>query len=780
MPGGHSLTDKFFRSTIISDGGVGAVIAQANATAGAGANNTTIGRYSAGGTTTGRRFSPTKTQTAQSLIAAVGVAPVGDGWRENAAQVSSPQTDQWTLDGGVNVDVKIRYRRSGQALEVDQAATLHVSVNKVASDGTGGVQLGRTANVNATFTTTTQSITITVALPAGTTVFNAGDLFQVEVGVITVVAGVATPPTVATDLWFVLDEVSASGGKLANNATTYTIQAARTDTESTATQPAADSVSRVFNGSRTLREFLAGHDVQYTYFNFPGGFNDFIQAPDSAALSITGDIDLRARIAPTTWLATQALIAKTAAGAGQRSYELFLTAAGKIQLILYGDGTNFSIATSSAAVSFSAGQEGWVRATWRQSDNRVQFFTAAAGSGPTGGFTQLGTDQTLSATITSIFDGTSSVRLGIDETIPGHNFIGKFFEAQIRNGLGGVTDSASVVARFDATIVPVTGAQTPLSVTQEGTTWTANVTAGWSWATLGSIDTVSRSGSGFHRTQTETVATVDAVTRAFVGARVRTETLSPSDVATRIYQGARALSETVGAASDAVTRSYGAVRARSESVGAAVDSVARTVVFNRTLVETLAAAVDVVARVFVGARVLSEAVGAVSDAVARVFVGARSRTETVGPAADTVARTAQFNRTRTETFSFLDAITRAFVGARARAESVGPASDTISRVYHGNRTIGEGPGDYPTNNGQKAISGHIYDEDTGTPIAGVTIYLIRSSDLQYTGQSTVSAGDGSYSFPRDSGDGNGYLLLVKTDGSTPPKHGVSDEALVPA
>ncbi len=74
----------------------------------------------------------------------------------------------------------------------------------------------------------------------------------------------------------------------------------------------------------------------------------------------------------------------------------------------------------------------------------------------------------------------------------------------------------------------------------------------------------------------------------------------------------------------------------------------------------------------------------------------------------------------------------------------------------------------------------VRDEDSGSPIAGITVFLIRSSDLQYTGQSQVTAGDGSYSFPRDTGDANPYLVLVKNDGLVPPRHGVSDEGLVPS
>jgi hypothetical protein len=499
MPGGHTYSDRFLRSTLISDGGAGATIAQASSTAGTTANNTTIARYSVGGTTSARDFSPTKTTTTAPAArgATESDGPLGDGWRESTAQVNSPTTDQFTTDLGVSLDLRIRYRRSGQALEVDQQANIIAFLYHVASDGTFIKHLVNAQVTGLTFTTTTQTATLTFnnldSLPStDPQVFAANDRFQVEITVTTTALGVPTAPAVATDLWFVLDETDAnSGGKFKNNATTYTVQFARSRSETVGA--AADVISRIFTGFRTISEAVG----------------------------------------------------------------------------------------------------------------------AAA-------------------------------------------------------------------------------------------------------------DTVSRAGSGFHRTITETLtAATDAVARIYHAVRERTETVSFNDTISRLFTGARTISETVGPAADTVTRIYNAIRSRIETLGPVTDTVSRIVQFNRTRNETLAA---------------------ITDTVSRVFTGARTRTESLS------------------------------------------LSDLVSRIYHGNRTVGEGPGDYPLNDGRRSLSGQVLDEDhpNNPGIPNITVYLFRSSDKQYVGQSSVTDGSGNYLFPRDSNDPNSYFVLVTTDGNLPPAHGVSDDGLVPS
>jgi hypothetical protein len=146
------------------------------------------------------------------------------------------------------------------------------------------------------------------------------------------------------------------------------------------------------------------------YLRFPNASGTYASIPDSPALSITGDIDIQVQAA-VIWAytpATQMLVAKWSA-VGQLSYRLFVQTTGALTLSLISDGTNGANATSSAVLGLNHFTPKWVRATWRQSDGRVQFWTSDDGVA----WTQLGTNQTISnVTVPSIFDSTSVVEIG--------------------------------------------------------------------------------------------------------------------------------------------------------------------------------------------------------------------------------------------------------------------------------------------------------------------------------------------------------------------------------
>jgi hypothetical protein len=294
-------------------------------------------------------------------------------------------------------------------------------------------------------------------------------------------------------------------------------------------------------------------------------------------------------------------------------------------------------------------------------------------------------------------------------------------------------------------------------------------------------DTITRGGSGFNRSPSaETVGpAADTVTRIYGAVRSRTEALTPSELITRVFTGARTVTETVGTAADVISRIVNFPRLITVTVGAAADTIARVFSGARTRTETVGPAADTATHTFTGARTVSESLTA-ADTIARAFIGARTATVPLSAAADVVTRLVTFFRTRTETLSLSDTVARVFTGARTRTETVGPAADSATRILTANRTIGEGPGDYPLNDGARAIAGIVKDEDTGAAVSGVTVYLFRTSDLQYVGRSTVTDVNGNYSFPRDTGDSNTYFTVVATDGGAPPRHGISDQALVPA
>jgi hypothetical protein len=87
--------------------------------------------------------------------------------------------------------------------------------------------------------------------------------------------------------------------------------------------------------------------------NLPGAVGSYASTPDTLANSVTGDLDLRAWIAPTDWTpaALQEIIDKSASDSSQFSYLLRLNTDGTLNLYWSTNGTTLSSVTSTAAVS---------------------------------------------------------------------------------------------------------------------------------------------------------------------------------------------------------------------------------------------------------------------------------------------------------------------------------------------------------------------------------------------------------------------------------------------
>ena len=193
----------------------------------------------------------------------------------------------------------------------------------------------------------------------------------------------------------------------------------------------------------------------------PGASGNYISCPDAASLGITSDIDIIARVMPTTWSTVGTLVAKYTGSV--RSYRLDLNTGGTLRLYLTTDGsTEPASATSSASVGFSTGQAGWVRATWRASDGRVQYFTAADSVDVPTSWTQLGTDKSQS--IPSIYSGSAALEVGSSFGGTALPFSGRIMRAIVRNGIDG-----TIVANFDASLCGKSGYTGTL-----GNVWTVN------------------------------------------------------------------------------------------------------------------------------------------------------------------------------------------------------------------------------------------------------------------------------------------------------------------
>ena len=171
------------------------------------------------------------------------------------------------------------------------------------------------------------------------------------------------------------------------------------------------------------------------YLYLPGVSSNNAAAPDSAVLSITGDIDLRAKVAMDDWTPGAAQIFLSKGAAGNFSYSFYLNVDGKFVFMNSTTGSNNLFTSSSVAPTIADGSTLWVRVTLDvdngASGNTVTFFTSTDGAN----WTQLGT-PVVNAGVTSIYDGTSQLEIGTWQG--GANpSRGKIFRAQVLNGIGG-------------------------------------------------------------------------------------------------------------------------------------------------------------------------------------------------------------------------------------------------------------------------------------------------------------------------------------------------------
>ena len=175
------------------------------------------------------------------------------------------------------------------------------------------------------------------------------------------------------------------------------------------------------------------------YVALPGVAGNYLSAPDAANLRVTGDIDMAFRLTLPVWSVTgyQTIGGRWTATGSQMSYVLGVATPGTLQLNLTTDGLNSVAFASSVVLPFANGSAGWVRATWRASDGRTQFFTAADSAAVPSSWTQLGVDRTIA--VGSIFAGTSAFSVGAHSAGASSPLTGTVHRAVVRNGIGGTT-----------------------------------------------------------------------------------------------------------------------------------------------------------------------------------------------------------------------------------------------------------------------------------------------------------------------------------------------------
>ncbi|MCX4778177.1 hypothetical protein [Streptomyces sp. NBC_01264] len=212
----------------------------------------------------------------------------------------------------------------------------------------------------------------------------------------------------------------------------------------------------------------------------PSGVRGRATTPDTAALDITGDLDVRADLTPSVWACRTGVFGWSVFGkynstTNQRSWLMAIRDDGVIEFRWSADGTAFSFALSTLPLPFGPGERGAVRATL-DVNNGIGGYTVAFYTAPTlaGSWTQLGTSTVTTGGTTSIFNSTSGVEVGDIASNTYAPVSRQYHGVEIRSGIGG-----SVVADPD------------FSAQASGTTSFADG-AGRTWSTANGGEVTSR------------------------------------------------------------------------------------------------------------------------------------------------------------------------------------------------------------------------------------------------------------------------------------------------
>lgn len=211
-------------------------------------------------------------------------------------------------------------------------------------------------------------------------------------------------------------------------------------------------------------------DAGPTYLTLPGGAGDEASCPDSAAVSITGDIDIRVDVHLDSWDAVADLAGKWRLSSNQRSWALYLSQ-NLLVLEWSANGTATIQKWTTVDVPHPASGRQALRATLDvnngASGNTVTFYRADTIAGP---WTQLG-DPVVTASTTSIFDSTAPVEVGDVTDFADGATAGRIYAFELRNGIAG-----TVVANPDFTI-QTPGATSFADTSSSPKTWTLQANA---------------------------------------------------------------------------------------------------------------------------------------------------------------------------------------------------------------------------------------------------------------------------------------------------------------
>lgn len=227
----------------------------------------------------------------------------------------------------------------------------------------------------------------------------------------------------------------------------------------------------------------------------PGTAGNYASVPDEAALDITGDITLVARVALDDWTpaADSTVLAKWTASGSQQSFALFVTTTGVLRLNWSTTGGNNISAVSTVAPTVANGATLWIAVSFDVDDgggNRVtKFWTSADGVT----WVQLGSTVTT-AGATSVYASTAVCEFGTINVGTSNPLDGNLSVARVYSGSGFTTSGPSGSLVLDADF---RRARTSSFTAATGQTVTINSGAAVSsWRNGGTLGTAFEQSTG--------------------------------------------------------------------------------------------------------------------------------------------------------------------------------------------------------------------------------------------------------------------------------------------
>jgi len=363
----------------------------------------------------------------------------------NTSEFFAPYTSSLTLTRGTGVTTPTR--------ATAQTFTDHEGVLRTAPSGVIAIEGGRMVRNLLTSTATLSTQNVTTVAGDYTLSFSGTGSVDLTGTVTDSLAGTGADDRV--ELTF-----TATAGTLTLTVTGSVTSAQLEDVTGQSIQTAGEYVSV---GALDYRS-----DADPLFLSLPGTAGHYASTPDSVAASITGDIDIRVKVALTDWTpATLSTLAARYVGGGSRAYLFGVNAAGTLRLITSADGTALIDRSSTASVSAANLDTVFVRVTLDVDNdavgNTAVFYTSTDGES----WVQLG-DPVVNAGTTSIFDGAMSLEVGSDGSGATDRVNGRIYSAQIYDGIDG-----TLVVDFN----PHRDAVTPTGTITSSTTsevWTIN------------------------------------------------------------------------------------------------------------------------------------------------------------------------------------------------------------------------------------------------------------------------------------------------------------------